>query len=469
MKIKFCGAAQTVTGSCHLLTLDAGYTILIDAGFYQGTKQEFNDFNRIWLFNPKKIDCMVLSHAHVDHCGRIPKLVKDGFKGKIYSTSATRDLAEMMLLDSAKIQETDAYYSNKRRRLRGEPQDVVPIYVTRDAENCMQNFVGIDYDKLHKINDKVSVIFRDSGHILGSASITLKIKEGSRETCLGFTGDIGKPERPILKDPAMMDDLDFLLCESTYGGRTHDNKVPDNSQNLLDIINETCVIKGGKLIIPAFSVGRTQEIIYVLDQLEKKGKLPKIPVYVDSPMATNATEIFRLHPECFDEEVLNYMLTDPDPFGFANLTYIRKAEDSKKLNTLAGPAIIISASGMITAGRIMHHVFHNIESESTTILLVGYCAPGTIGALLKNGAKKIRIFRKDLIVKARTEVLDSYSAHGDQAEMIGFLSNLNRERLKALFLVHGEKDQQEIFKSALGRQGFLNIKIPKLNEEFILE
>ena len=467
MKIKFCGAAQTVTGSCHILTLDDGYTILIDAGFYQGTKAEFNDFNRTWLFNPKDIDCMVLSHAHIDHCGRIPKLVKDGFKGKIFSTMATRDLAAMMLLDSAKIQEGDAYYSNKRRERLGEPQDVVPIYATWDAKNCMQNFVGIDYDKLHKINDTVSVVFRDNGHILGSASITLKIKVGSREVCLGFTGDIGKPERPILKDPVPMDDLDFLLCESTYGGRTH-SKVPDNSEALLDIINETCVVKRGKLLIPAFSVGRTQEIVYVLDRLEKEGKLPKIPVYVDSPMATNATEIFRLHPECFDDEVLNYMLTDPNPFGFANLTYIREAEDSKKLNTLSGPAIIISASGMITAGRIMHHVFHNVESENTTILIVGYCAPGTIGALLRNGAKRIRIFRKDLMVRARIEVLDSYSAHGDQAEMIGFLSNLSRERLKTFFLVHGEKDQEEIFKSALEKQGFLNIKIPKLNEEFIL-
>ncbi len=230
MKIKFCGAAQTVTGSCYLLTLDDGYTILMDAGFYQGSKKEFNDFNRLWLFNPREIDCMVLSHAHIDHCGRIPSLVKEGFKGTIFSTDATRDLAAMMLLDSAKIQERDAYYSNKRRKKRGEPQDVVPIYITRDAENCMRNFVGIGYDKLHRINDKVSVIFRDSGHILGSASITLRIKIGSEEICLGFTGDIGKPQRPILKDPSAMDDLDFLLCESTYGGRPHD-KMSDHSRN----------------------------------------------------------------------------------------------------------------------------------------------------------------------------------------------------------------------------------------------
>jgi len=467
MKIKFCGAAQAVTGSCHLLTLDDGYTILMDAGFYQGSKKEFNDFNKLWLFNPREIDCMVLSHAHIDHCGRIPQLVKDGFKGNIFCTSATRDLAAMMLLDSAKIQERDAYYSNKRRKKRGEPQDVIPIYVSRDAENCMRNFVGIGYDELHKINDKVSVIFRDIGHILGSASITLKIKAGSKEISFGFTGDIGKPRRPILKDPGAMDDLDFLLCESTYGGRTH-NKMSNDSQNLLNIINETCVINKGKLLIPAFSVGRTQEIVYVLDRLEKEGKLPRIPVYVDSPMATNATDIFKLHPECFDDEILNYMLTDPNPFGFADLKYIRKVEDSKKLNASIGPAIIISASGMITAGRIRHHVFNNIENENTTILIVGYCAPGTLGAILRNGAKRVRIFRKDLTVKARIEVLDSFSAHADQAEITEFLSNLNRERLKSLFLVHGEKDQQDIFKSVLENHGFSDIKVPKLKEEFTL-
>ncbi len=467
MKIKFCGAAQTITGSCYLLTLDDGYTILMDAGFYQGGKKEFNDFNKLWLFNPREIDCMVLSHAHIDHCGRIPKLVKDGFKGNIFCTSATRDLAAMMLMDSAKIQERDAYYSNKRRKKRGEPQDVVPIYITQDAENCMQNFISVGYDKLHRINDKVSVSFRDNGHILGSASITLRIKIGSEEIRFGFTGDIGKPQRPILKDPNAMDDLDFLLCESTYGGRVH-KKISDNSRNLLDIVNKTCVIKGGKLLIPAFSVGRTQEIIYTLDRLEKEGKLPKIPVYVDSPMAINATDIFKLHPECFDDEISKYMLTDPNPFGFANLKYIRKVEDSKKLNTSKGPAIIISASGMITAGRIRHHVFHNIENENATILIVGYCAPGTLGAILRNGAKRVRIFRKNLSVRAKIEVLDSFSAHGDQAEMVEFLSNLNRERLKSLFLVHGEKDQQEIFKSVLEKHGFSNIKVPKLNEGFVL-
>ena len=332
----------------------------------------------------------------------------------------------------------------------------------------MQNFVGIGYDKRHNINDKVSVIFRDNGHIFGSSNITLKIKKGSREICFGFTGDIGRPQRPILRDPHAMDDLDYLVCESTYGGRAH-GKRPDDSQKLADIINETCVVNKGKLLIPAFSVGRTQEIVYVLDRLETEGKLPKIPVYVDSPMATNATEIFKLHPECFDDEILNYMRADPDPFGFAALKYVRKAEDSKKLNTSKGPAIIISASGMVTAGRIRHHVFHNIENKNTTILFVGYCAPGTLGAILRDGEKRVRIFRKNLRVRARIEVLDSFSAHGDQAEMIEFLSNLDRKRLKGLFLVHGEKKRQEIFKSALEDHGFSNIKLPKLKEEFTIE
>jgi len=467
MKIKFCGAAQTVTGSCHLLTLDDGYNILMDAGFYQGRKKEFNEFNREWLFDPKEIDCMVLSHAHIDHSGRIPSLVKNGFKGNVFCTSATRDLAAMMLMDSARIQERDAYYSNKRRGERGVAQDVEPIYVSRDAEKCMRSFVGAGYDKSHRINDKVSVIFRDTGHILGSASITLKIKTGSREISLGFSGDIGRPQRPILKDPARMDDLDYLVCESTYGGREHD-KAPDDSKKLLNIIKETCVVNKGKLLIPAFSVGRTQEIIYTLDQLEKEGKLPRIPVYVDSPMAVNATEIFKLHPECFDDDILDHMRSDPDPFGFGGLKYIRKVEGSKKLKTLKGPAIIISASGMITAGRIRHHVFNNIEDKNTTILIVGYCAPGTLGAILRDGAERVRIFRESLRVRARIEILDSFSAHADQAEMIGFLSGLDRKRLKGLFLVHGEKDRQEIFKSSLEEHGFSNIKIPELEEEFTL-
>ena len=467
MKIKFCGAAQAVTGSCHLLTLDDGYKILMDAGFYQGRKEEFNEFNRKWLFDPKEIDCMVLSHAHIDHSGRIPSLVRDGFKGDIVCTSATRDLAAMMLMDSARIQESDAYYSNKRRGKRGTAQDVEPIYVSRDAEKCMRNFVGAGYGRPHRINDKVSVIFKDSGHILGSASITLKIKTGSGEISLGFSGDIGRPQRPILKDPVRMEDLDYLLCESTYGGREH-GKAADDTKKLLNIIKETCVVNKGKLLIPAFSVGRTQEIIYALNQLEREGKLPGIPVYVDSPMAVNATEIFKMHPECFDDDILDHMRTDPDPFGFGALEYIREVEGSKKLNTLKGPAIIISASGMITAGRIRHHVFNNIEDKNTTILIVGYCAPGTLGAVLRDGAKRVWIFSESLRVRARIEVLDSFSAHADQSEMIWFLSGLDRKRLKGLFLVHGEKDRQEIFKSSLEGHGFSNIKIPELEDESTL-
>ncbi len=324
MKIKFCGAAQAVTGSCHLLTLENGYTILMDAGLYQGRKKEFNEFNRTWLFNPAEIDCMVLSHAHIDHCGRIPKLVKDGFKGSIFCTKATKDLAAMMLIDSAKIQERDAYYSNKRRKQRGEPQDVEPIYVSKDVEKCIQNFVGLDYDKSHRINNEVSVKFRDNGHILGSASITLSIKTGPKAISIGFTGDIGKPDRAILKDPIAMDDLDYLLCESTYGARVHKKK-SDNSQNLLNIINETCVKNKGKLLIPAFSVGRhtsadipcslrehgCDPIIQVAEHVALR-KLPKSSRRYDIHPRVDAGGLFSTQIEAFADAPHAALCVDPD-------------------------------------------------------------------------------------------------------------------------------------------------------------
>ena len=312
-KIKFCGAAQTVTGSSHLVTLDDGTNILLDCGLYQGNEEKYENFNREWGFNPEEIDYMILSHAHIDHSGRIPKLSKDGYKGDIVCTSATRDLASIMLMDSAYIQEKDVVYLNRRKERLGL-KPVEALYTIEDARNCMDQFVGIGYNRWYAINNTISVRFRDSGHILGSASVTLRIKkEDGYYNYLGFTGDIGRPDRPILRNPVPMDDLDYLICESTYGGKAHGG-MPDNKQELLDIIKHTCVEKKGKLIIPAFSVGRTQEIVYMLDQLETEKKLPRIPVFVDSPLAVNATDIFTMHPECFDDAILDYMSKDPNPF-----------------------------------------------------------------------------------------------------------------------------------------------------------
>lgn len=463
MKVKFCGAAGTVTGSCHLLTLDNGYKILLDCGLYQGYEEAFDDFNKEWLFDPAEIDCLILSHAHIDHCGRIPKLVKDGYEGRVISTFATRDLFSIMLADSAYIQERDAEFLRKRQN-----RQVEPLYTIKDARRCMDNFVAIGYNHWFPVTDGVWVKFLDAGHILGSASVTLRINlDGHHDHYFGFSGDIGRPHRPILRDPVPMDPVDYLICESTYGGKEHED--PENSKSrLLKVIEETCVEQQGKLIIPAFSVGRTQEIVYLLDQLENTGKLPYIPVFVDSPLAVNATDIFRLHPECFDDTLNDYMETDPNPFGFYNLQYIRKVEHSKRLNDMKGPAIIISASGMMSAGRVKHHIFNHIEDPDNTLLVVGYCAPNTLGGKLVLRPETVNIFGVEKKVRARIEIMNSFSAHGDTREMLDFLGKQDKGRLKQVFLVHGEPDRQRDFKEILEGEGFRNVDIPHLGQLYNL-
>lgn len=466
MHLKFLGAARTVTGSCHVLELEDGFTIMLDCGMYQGNDQEFDDFNKTWLCNPSDIDCVILSHAHIDHCGRIPRFIKDGFSGKIFCTSATRDLASIMLMDSAKIQERDAEYIN-RKKADGEKK-VEPLYRTEDVFDTFSYFVGVGYNKWHSINERVSFCLKDAGHIFGSASITLKIKKNDGNTIsLGFTGDTGRPGRPVLKDPVPMKDLDYLISESTYGGQNH-NKLPYDEEALLGVIEKTCVKQNGKLLIPAFSLGRTQEIVYILNGLEHSGKLPEIPVFVDSPLAVNATDIYRLYPECFDSDTMELMIEDPDPFGFNRLNYIRSVNESKRLNTLKGPAIIISASGMMTGGRILHHLLNHAEEDRNTILIVGYCAPGTLGARIRNGEKKVRVFNVPVEIRADVVIMDSFSAHGDQGEMLDYLGSLDREKLRKIFLVHGDYDRQQLFEQALLNNGFGDVVIPELGDEFEL-
>lgn len=468
MKVTFCGAAGTVTGSCHLLTLNDGRKILLDCGLYQGYDLDMENFNETWKFKPSDIDFLILSHAHIDHSGRIPKLVKDGYKGPIICTYATRDLATIMLMDSAFIQEKDAEYKNKKAERKKSKERHIPLYDSKDVEHCMNRFIGIGYGESYRVDSGVQLLFRDSGHILGSASVTLKITEGDEHISFGFTGDIGRPERPILRDPEPMPNVDYLICESTYGGKTHAGP-PEENQTLLEIIKETCVRNKGKLIIPAFSVGRTQEIVYMMDHLVNQGLLPNIPVFVDSPLAVNATDIYRLHPECYDQNIMEYLRTDPDPFGWGHLTYVKKADESKKLNDLKGPAVIISASGMITAGRILHHVKNNVTDPRNTILIVGYCAEGSIGAQLAKGAQTIKIYGKEYQVKAQVKMMHSFSAHGDQNEMLQFLDNQNREKLKEIFLVHGDEDRQKAFAVGLKEHGFKNISIPMLGQSFELQ
>ena len=468
MKVKFCGAARTVTGSCHLIITDNGTKILLDCGLYQGNDPDFDDFNQEWSFDPAEVDVMVLSHSHIDHAGRIPKLVKDGFKGDIVCTSATRDLAAIMLLDSGFIQEKDIVYANKRRaRLDLPPMD--PLYTVVDAQKAMENFVGIAYKRWFNIAKGVDVIFHDAGHILGSSNVCLRIEKDNRHyEYIGFTGDIGRPNRPILRDPQPMPDCDYLICESTYGGQAHQG-MPNDEEDLLNIINEACVERRGKLIIPAFSVGRTQELVYMMDRLETSGKLPKVPVYVDSPLAVDATDVFIMHPECYDSELLQYMQKDPNPFGFRKLNYVRSVDESKAINNYNGPCIIISASGMMQAGRVKHHLNNNIEDERSTILVVGFCADGTLGRRIRDGAEEVRIFGEEKKVKAKVVVMDSFSAHGDEREMLDFLSSQDKKKLKKIFLVHGEIERQEAFKASILNEGFRKVEIPVLDQVYNLD
>lgn len=468
MKFTFCGAARTVTGSCHLLSMDNNRKVLFDCGLYQGRELDLKNFNESWKFEPEEIDYLVLSHAHIDHAGRIPKLVKDGFRGPIYCTYATRDLAAIMLMDSAFIQERDAEWRNKWNRKKGIKEKIEPLYSIEDVEMAMDMFIAVGYNKPIKTIDGSVLTFKDAGHILGSASVHLQVTNKGKRYSLGFTGDIGRPERPILRDPQPMDQVDYLICESTYGSKFHEDS-PNEKLGLLNIIKETCELNKGKLIIPAFSVGRTQEIVYMIDQLHTEGRLPKIPIYVDSPLSINATSVFKAHPECYDSDILRYMQSDPNPFGFNSLHYIRDVEASKRLNDKEGPCVIISASGMATAGRIVHHIYNNIENARNTILIVGYCADGSLGARLAKGKKEVKIFGQSKQVKATVKTMHSFSAHGDQKEMIDFIDNQDRKKLKKIFLVHGDYNRQKEFSEALSENRFKSIEIPQLGESFSLD
>lgn len=465
MQIKFCGAAQEVTGSCHLITLDDGYKILLDCGLYQGRNEDMEGFNQSFLFDPAEIDCLILSHAHIDHTGRVPKLYKDGFRGKIYATHATRSLCAIMLLDSAYIQEKDAEYYNKKQRDHSKHR--APLYETKHVKPTMDRFVGLPYGRWHHVHEDVELQYRDAGHILGSASVTLRIRrDNGKTTTIGFTGDIGRPNRPILRDPQPMPACDYIICESTYGDRQHELP-PNEMERFLKIIHNTCIEKRGKLLIPAFSVGRTQEIVYMLDQLETAGRLPKMPVYVDSPLAVNATTVFGSHPECYDSDLHEYLLMDDNPFGFNDLQYVRKVEASKAINHVDGPCIIISASGMMNAGRSKHHLRNTMGSSKNTIFIVGYCAPNTPGGRLRAGAEGLKLFGEYHELKAQVVMMDSFSAHGDQGEMIDFLAG-QQEHCKQLFLVHGTIERQETFRDALTKAAFQEVNIPALGDEVVI-
>ncbi len=466
MQINFFGAARTVTGSKHLLTLKNGKRILLDCGFFQGHGKDTDEMNRHFAFDPKEIDFLILSHAHIDHSGNIPNLVKQGFNGKIFCTPATKDLATIMLADTAHILETDIEYLNERREKKNQPP-LSPIYSINDVVAALKLINPIPYDKAFEISPGVTLTFTDVGHILGAAAVNLEIIEDSKTTHLTFTGDIGRYTDKILPNPKPFPQADYILCESTYGNRLHPT-AQDSEKMLLAIVTRTCVEQKGKLIIPAFSLGRTQEIVYALNNLRNSNKLPSIPVYVDSPLSINATNIMRAHPECFNDEIKTSLLSDADPFGFDTLHYIQKAEDSIALNGRRDPMIIISASGMAEAGRIKHHIKNAISDSRNTILIVGYCTPESLGGQLTAGNKEVHIFGKEYEVKASVEVMNSYSAHADYNEMLKYLSCQNASKVKTMFLVHGEYSVQKEWKEKLTGAGFNNIEIPEQEQGFTI-
>ena len=462
MKIQFLGAARTVTGSKHLLMPDDGKKILLDCGFFQGRGADTDGMNRTFNFDPKTIDYLILSHAHIDHCGNIPNLVKQGFRGPIVCTTATADLFKIMLLDSAHIQESDSKYLNKRREKKGE-ELLKPIYAVKDVESCLPLLVRVPYNKTYTVYENLEVTFTDSGHILGSAGVNIQLKENGGVKKIFFSGDIGRYGGSILKDPQPFPQVEYIITESTYGDRLHGDAKYSEEQ-LFDAVYNTCITKKGKLIIPAFSLGRTQELVYALDRMEHKKMLPRINVYVDSPLSVNATDIMRNHPECFNKDIIEYMKTDANPFGFDNLIYIQDVEDSKKLNDLNEPCIIISASGMADAGRIKHHIANNVSNPNNTILMVGYAEPNSLGGKLRNGNKVVRIFGIEHEVKAEVIILDSYSAHGDYKEMLKYYECQDKQKVKQLFLVHGEYEVQLNYKEKLLDAGFRHITIPAQND-----
>lgn len=463
MKIAFHGAARTVTGSKHLLTLKNGKKILLDCGMFQGMGKETDSLNRDFGFNPAEVDVMVLSHAHIDHSGLIPKLVKDGFNQKIFCTPATRELAKILLEDSGEIQEGDVKYSNKKRLAEGLPF-LKPLYTVEDAKNSFGSFVEVKYGTWQSIIDDVEVLFTDAGHIIGSACVHLRIKENGTVRQLTFSGDVGRYRDIILKSPDTFPQADFILLESTYGNSLHDDVVttPDH---LLEWINKTCLQKNGKLIMPAFSVGRTQEILFALNQLELENRLPKLDYFLDSPLSLEATDLVKRYPEYFNRYIQKILQTDADPFSFEGLKYIKTVEQSKMLNFRNEPCVIISASGMADAGRVKHHISNNIENSRNTVLLTGYCEPRSLGGRLMDGAKEVSIFGIQHEVHAEIGSIRSMSAHGDYEDLSQWLASQNPRQVQKIFLVHGEYDVQQAFRDRLLRKGFLDIEIPDRHYE----
>lgn len=463
MKIAFHGAARTVTGSKHLLTLQNGKKILLDCGMFQGMGKDTDAMNRNFGFDAASVDVLILSHAHIDHSGLIPKLVKDGFTGKIFCTDATKQLSALLLEDSAEIQESDVKYHNKGSQAQGKPL-IQPLYTLEDAKNCMNQFVEQEYNQWFPVTDGVEAMYTDAGHIIGSACVHVRVTENGKTRQLTFSGDVGRYRDVILKSPQTFPQADFIIMESTYGNSLHEN-VTTSVDMLLDWIERTCIEKRGKLVIPAFSLGRTQEILYALNQLELENRLPKLDYFLDSPLSIDVTRVLKNYPEYFNNAIQKVMQSDSDPFQFTGLQYIKSVEESKMLNYRNEPCVIISASGMAEAGRVKHHISNTIENSHNAILLTGYCEPHSLGGRLMAGAREVGIFGVQHEVNAEVGAIKSMSAHGDYEDLCQWLACQDVKAVQKLFLVHGEYDVQLAFKNRLVQKGFYDVEIPERHFE----
>lgn len=452
------GAVRRVTGSKHLITTIHNEKILLDCGLFQGEGKEGDVLNRHWGFEPRDIDYLILSHAHIDHTGLVPKLVKDGFSGTIYCNSATRDLCEIMLSDSAHIQEADTKRANRRRLEKGlEALEV--LYDQSNVDDALKLFQIVPDNRSFSVGKSTHVTLIPNAHILGSSTVHLSLKkENNEDVTLTFTGDIGRPDDQILAGPFPFPASDYIITESTYGDRTHE-AAEDAKEALLQLIHRVCVERHGKVIIPAFSIDRTQELVYILDQLAFDKKLPSIPVFVDSPLSVKATQVMELHREEFNPKIIDYITKDGDPFSFPSLHYISDVEDSKAINEIKGAAIIISASGMAEAGRIKHHIANNIENPNNAILIVGYATPYSLAGQLTAGKREVKIFGEEYQVFAEVHRMNNFSAHADWKEMVDFLKCQQPESVKRVFLVHGEEESMAVFKGHLMDAGFKNTEI----------
>ena len=456
-RITFYGAAKEVTGSMHLVE-QGGYRLLLDCGMKQGKRKEAFEKNREFPLDPASVNSIILTHAHIDHCGNIPTFMVQGFKGKVYSTHATRDLCELMLPDSAYVQMKDLEYVNKKRVKQGKAP-FEPLYDLEQAEESLKLFVPKSIGEYFEVSPSMKGYFLNAGHILGSAMLVLNINDNGKEIKVGYTGDLGRKQLPILKDPDQLYKIDYLVMESTYGARDH-KPIPSAYSKLAAIINDT-YSRGGKMIVPVFAVERAQEMLYVLNKLFIENKIPAMPVFVDSPLTIRVTDVFRSHSECFDDDMLKFIAENNNPFYLELVQYTQDVEESKKINEYKQPCIILSATGMCEAGRILHHLKNNVDDPKNTVLFVGYQAVNTLGRMIMEGQRDIKIFGEPHRINAQVKVINEFSGHAGSSGLVTFAKKAAKDgRLKKVFLVHGEPEQQEELAAKLLAEGIKEVIIP---------